>query len=436
MNSRLLKSLLLPGAAILFAAVLILETGFLSISASAVDFYYYGVFSAGVLLSWRFHSSRIFFTLLTLLLTHRALEFFSPSHTLNYGSGRIAFEVLTVLLPLNIVLFSYIRERGFSVPAITPYLGIIFFESVFVALLCRPGAKSSPALFHASFFDHALFRWSAVPEFGLFSFGVAILCITYRFFHLHQPLESGFVWALVAVFISFQKGVIHAAANAYFASAGLILLSSIIENSYLLAYHDELTSLPGRRAFNTALLRLEAPYTIAVVDIDHFKRFNDTYGHETGDQVLRLVASKLVRVSGGGKAFRVGGEEFNILFPGTKMQAALPHLEQLRAEVETSFFYVRESAERRTAPRGADRRAKPRKSPKKAKPSTASLPNMGRALSVTISIGAAEPTPQMDLVLQVIECADKALYRAKQSGRNRVETFQSPRTGRAKRKSA
>ena len=93
----------------------------------------------------------------------------------------------------------------------------------------------------------------------------------------------------------------------------------MIENSYLLAYHDELTTLPSRRAFNDAMMRLQPPYSIAVVDIDHFKKFNDTYGHDTGDvQVLRLVASKLSLVTGGGNAYRCGGEEFTILFPGKR----------------------------------------------------------------------------------------------------------------------
>ena len=153
-----------------------------------------------------------------------------------------------------------------------------------------------------------------------------------------------------------QAGGVGPAATAYWATAGLILVSSIIENSYLLAYHDELTTLPARRAFNDALLHLEEPYAIAVVDIDHFKKFNDTYGHETGDQVLRLVAAKLASVSGGGRAYRVGGEEFSILFPGKSVKDALPHLEQLRAAIGESRFRVRAGEERRSASRSPDLR--------------------------------------------------------------------------------
>ena len=125
---------------------------------------------------------------------------------------------------------------------------------------------------------------------------------------------------------------------------------SIIENSYLLAYHDELTTLPSRRAFNDALLRLQDPYSIAVVDIDHFKRFNDTYGHDTGDQVLRLVAAGLSRVTGGGQAYRCGGEEFKILFPGKTTAEVVEHLEQ-SARGDRDFGVPH--AKRRTAPSSA-----------------------------------------------------------------------------------
>src|SRR4029077_13648145 len=96
-------------------------------------------------------------------------------------------------------------------------------------------------------------------------------------------------------------------------------------------------------------LRLEDSYAVAVVDIDHFKKFNDTYGHETGDQVLRLVAAKLATVTGGGRAYRVGGEEFSILFPGKSVREVLPHLELLRSVIEGSQFHVRGGHERRSS---------------------------------------------------------------------------------------
>ena len=183
--------------------------------------------------------------------------------------------------------------------------------------------------------------WTPLPALALLAFVAAFGVLLARLLLYRKPTESGLLWALLATFLSFQVGAVGPAATAYVATAGLILISSIIENSYFLAYHDELTTLPARRAFNDALLRLEEPYAVAVVDIDHFKKFNDTYGHETGDQVLRMVAGKLAGVTGGGRAYRVGGEEFSILFPGKTAKDAMPHLELLRSVIEVSTFRVR-----------------------------------------------------------------------------------------------
>src|SRR2546425_6328967 len=75
-----------------------------------------------------------------------------------------------------------------------------------------------------------------------------------------------------------------------------------------MAYQDSLTGLPARRALNEALLRLGGHYTVAMLDVDHFKRINDHHGHDVGDQVLKMIAAKLAQVTGGGKAYRYGGE--------------------------------------------------------------------------------------------------------------------------------
>ena len=148
-------------------------------------------------------------------------------------------------------------------------------------------------------------------------------------------------WSLIAIWLALNAGGIGKLSSAYFGVAALILASSIVENSYALAYRDELTGLHSRRAFNDALLRLKPPYAVAAVDIDHFKSINDTYGHDIGDQVLRMVASKLARVGGGGDPFRVGGEEFTILFPGRTGKEIVDILELLRLNIESSTFRVR-----------------------------------------------------------------------------------------------
>jgi diguanylate cyclase (GGDEF)-like protein len=431
-----LKSLFVPGGMLLLAAVILLSGGFLSVSAAAVDFYYYLVFAAGILLAWRFHSNRVLFALIMLLLGHRAIEFFSAGRAVAIGPGRIAFEAIAFLLPINFIVLSLGHERGLSIPAVTPRLVLLFLESVFVAVICRPGETSGPAFLRVAFLHRSLFHWTKIPQLALLAFSVAFVVLLLRLLLYGKPLESGLLWSLVATFLGLQANAVDRIAIAYWATAGLVLAASIIENTYVLAYHDELTSLPARRAFNEALLRLEAPYSIAVVDIDHFKSFNDTYGHDTGDQVLSMVASRLARVSGGGEAFRVGGEEFSILFAGKSTKEVVPHLEALRTMIEESRFRVRSTPERRSAPRGAGRRIDDKQSPARRKPGRPRNPPAETSLSglsVTVSIGVAEAGPKMREVEQVIKAADKALYRAKKAGRNRVEMSGESRSRAAKR---
>ena len=426
-----LKSLFVPGGILLLAAVGMLSGGFLPISAGAVDFYYCAVFVAGIVLAWRFNASRILFALGMLLLAHRAVEFFSGGRAVSSGPGRIAFEAICFLVPLNFIVTPLLRERGLGIPAVTPRVLLLFIESVFVAVICRPGEKNGPALLHAAFLERSWFHWTKIPQLALVAFVAAFVVLLVRLWLYHKPLESGLLWALAAAFLSLQTNTVERIGVAYWATAGLVLFASIIENTYFLAYHDELTSLPARRAFNEALLRLETPYAIAVVDIDHFKSFNDTYGHDTGDQVLSMVAARLARVSGGGQAFRVGGEEFSILFRGKSMKDVVPHLDTLRIAVEESKFRVRSTPDRRSELRDGGRRKEDKKATEaRSRIASRKFPAESATgeLSVTVSIGVAEPTPKAHEVEQVIQAADKALYRAKKAGRNRVEAAGETRT--------
>ena len=416
----MLKPLVIPGGILLLVAALLLQGGLFSIPASAIDFYYYAVFITGCLLAWRFHSSRIFFILVTLVLAHRALEFFCGGNAANTVPGRTAFEVIAFLVPLNFVMISVIQERGLALSAIAPRIAVLFFQSVFVAVLSRPEETITPAFLHPHIVGQKLLHWARIPQLALASFVLAFIVLLVRSLLNHKPVESGLLWSLVSVFLGMQAAGVGKIGSAYFATAALLMIASIIENSYALAYHDELTGLPSRRAFNNSLLRLEAPYSIAAVDIDHFKSVNDTYGHDTGDQVLRLVASRLAQIGGGGRAFRVGGEEFTILFPGKPVKEVQDKLEKLRTTIEASPFRLRSGEERRrNEPRRSDRRASPRGGATSSRRTQAKAQDGN--LYVTISIGVAQPTSTVKEVEKVIQLADKALYRAKQGGRNRVE---------------
>src|SRR5713101_1524819 len=415
MHGRTWKAWLVPGGLLLaLAAALVNSSLFIQIAPS-LSFYYVAVFAAGLLLAWRFNSSRLLFSLLALLLAHRAVAFFSngpiqtgPLQTGNVlaGPGRTAVALAALLIPLNFIAFAQMRERGLSVAGIAPRFGLLFLEAVVFAVLCRP--ENSPVnLLHPGAFP--------IPLWILLSFVAAIAVFVYRLVQTRKPIEPGFAWSTAAVFLWLQFAPVGKMSDAYVATAALILAASMIETSYVLAYHDELTGIRGRRAFNESLLSLDQQYAIAIVDIDHFKKFNDTYGHDVGDQVLCMVAKRLSDVGGDGQAFRCGGEEFAIVFRNASAQEAFEHLDKLRQLIEKSTFQVRgadrraEKTAEKSAEKSGNRRAGTsqsdrRKSAKRKtaassskqrdlfpQPASQSPDHLSDHLSVTVSIGVAEP---------------------------------------------
>ena len=211
--------------------------------------------------------------------------------------------------------------------------------------------------------------------------------------------------ALVASFIACEWVDAPGAFGAFITASGAILLVSLLQESHRLAFSDELTGMHSRRALEERLHALGPVYTIAMLDVDHFKKFDDTHGHDMGDRVLRLVAERLTQVPRGGTAYRYGGEEFCILFPGLRLAQALSHIEKMRADIAACQMAV--ITEDRPKDPEAGTSLRHARSPDKT-------------LSVTVSIGVAEPDEQRATPAEVLRAADQALYRAKQDGRNRV----------------
>lgn len=186
-------------------------------------------------------------------------------------------------------------------------------------------------------------------------------------------------------------------------AACLILLLSLSSQMLQLAYIDELTQLPQRRALLSHLSRLGRRSAITMLDVDHFKKFNDTYGHDVGDQVLKLLGSVLASERGL-TAYRYGGEEFTLVFSHNKTETLAEKLEQVRARVADYPLVIRQQD-----------RPKDSKSGKQQRGSNAG----SKTVHVTISLGCAirrsgESTEQL------LKRADEALYSAKKAGRNQV----------------
>jgi diguanylate cyclase (GGDEF)-like protein len=394
LHLKTLTQRLLPGAVLVATTILLLVVP--SWREAAVGFvpaYPNAAFAAGVVLALRFRRHRVFLVVLLLAATERLVWLTADSPV-----GHIMVGAASVWLPLNIGVLGWLSERhGFRIAAAW-IIGLLAVESVVTVLAVQPEATPLATLLATSLVD-----WN-LSLVGLVTFLGAISLAAVRAGARPYPIECGTLWALVAALIGFAVGA-PSLASIGFAGAGLVLAVSLVEASYVIAYGDELTGLPGRRALTEALGRLDGTYTIAMVDIDHFKKFNDAYGHDVGDQLLRMVGARLGDVGGGGRAFRYGGEEFAIIFDGATVDEAVPHLETLRKRIETSGFALR----------GPDR---PRRRPDA--PRVASRPV--QRVSVSVSIGAAATDGGEERPEDVLDAADAALYRAKDGGRNRLCT--------------
>jgi diguanylate cyclase (GGDEF)-like protein len=238
--------------------------------------------------------------------------------------------------------------------------------------------------------------WSAGAIAGVMTVLAAVLC-GLRWLLRGAPMEAGlaFVLACVAVAIS---PLAHGAASVELTVAGVAAVLAVLYASFRMAFIDTLSGLPNRRALDEALARLSGDYAVAMVDIDHFKRFNDTHGHAAGDIVLKAVAAQIGAIRGG-RAFRFGGEEFCVLF-GANARAS-EACEAARQRVEQGRVRIRSAPNPRRRTQAVRR-------------------NEASDVRVTVSIGlaarnAVERTPE-----EVLKSADKALYRAKANGRNCV----------------
>ena len=402
---KILYSVLVPGGLLLLAATAFLQLAPPETVQALLPVFPYGVFAAGVLLGWRFERSRLVFAVIALALAEWALHHFAASPTVEASTARIVFNAVAFLLPLNLVLLSFAPERGTLTGRGLLRLALLLVQIPVVMLLTHPALLGAAAWLESSLVDVRYLGWTRLSQPALLAFAAALGLLLARCILRDTPIAKSFVWALVAAFLALNGDARDPALTLYLATAGLILVVAVIEASYAMAYRDELTRLPARRALTQALAQSGNRYALAMVDIDYFKKFNDRHGHDVGDQVLRMVASRLAEVSGGGKAFRYGGEEFVLLFPDKSMREILPHLELVRATIGSSRFTLR----------GRDR---PRKKPEKARGSRSARGE----LALTVSLGVAEADSQHATPAQVIKAADQALYRAKKAGRNRVKT--------------
>jgi GGDEF domain-containing protein len=392
---------LLPGGLLLGAAsAFVLAPGLREWVRPAVPVAAYVVTAAGILLGLRFGDVRAVFSLVVLALAEQAVHLAPPR-----GAPAPAGAAAALLVPLNLAALAWTPDRRARWSQVKLWAPLIAAQALDVALLLRPEAAEAARAFWHTVLEPVRHQWPTAGRLAPPVTVAALALALVRFALRSRPTEAGIVWALAAAFLALDTGGGRLVATLYLATGGVILVVALVEASYAMAYSDELTGLPARRALNDLLGAIGPPYAVAMVDIDHFKRFNDTYGHQAGDQLIRKVAAVLADAPRGGRPFRYGGEEFAVVFPGLSAGEAALHLEALRKAIGAVSFAVR----------GPDRRGRGRSRPR---PDASARGHVG----VTVSIGVADSAGAGATPADVVRAADDALYRAKRAGRNRLAT--------------
>lgn len=377
----------------------------------------FAVFPLGLIMGWRYNNTGLILTTAALSLSYLALFLFPDANKITIP------KAVSFLLPINIMFYSiFTKKRLLSVTGFLCMM-LIFLQIIFVFIFCRPIDTESPGLIQLIcgyffitpekvvgisevlslfFFNNQGFLFERLSTPAVVSFLFAMFFLLVRLFIYKDIITAGYFGTLVAVFLAIASSKYTPGVPVYFMVAALILVVTNIEASFFKAYVDELTGLPGRRALNETMANLGKNYTIAMLDIDYFKKFNDTYGHKTGDDVLKMVASKFAEITGGPKTFRYGGEEFTAVFRGKSIDESMPHLENFRYIIENSTFTVRT------------------KTRKKTNQSNRGSGGAKKKINVTISIGVAGSGKNHNTPEKVIKAADKSLYKAKKAGRNCV----------------
>ncbi len=363
----------------------------------------YFLFGFSLVLTHLFKQGRIAMVALAMLAAYTVIQLRLQT-PLSTGTTLLELSILTFLLPVSCTLPFLFRDTKLFSRGVAAFIFILMIFATWSYLILTH--------FYTGGFDgfeqdllYSVDKLSKLPVvlvlYCLAMIGIAgIFVLNYN-----RSIDVVIYSCVLLSSATFSFFHIPYISCILFSLSGALIIIYLISTTYYMAFNDRLTNIPGRRALELDIKHMGRKFTIAMLDVDHFKKFNDTYGHETGDDVLKLVASRMQALSGSAKIYRYGGEEFTILFKGKTAKECKRDLEELREEVQHYEMVLRDTTARPTKDSdGTEKRG----TSKNAK-----------SVSVTISIGAADSKTTRDPEA-VMKLADKALYKAKEQGRNRV----------------
>lgn len=353
-----------------------------------------------------YNRSRLLTLSLIFIITYYLIQY-GLQVSLTEPRALFIYTSINLALPLSALLLLILPERGLFNRYGVMVFSIIPLQLIIAVVVFNVYSPSIIITTIQSYFSIHPFDNYVLSVNGSIFYLISALIGFYALYKKDNETTATLFFSVIIGFIAFTCFYLDKISVVMFSVAGFIFIISLMRNSFDMAYRDDLTGLLGRRALNERLKGLGKRYVIAMMDVDHFKKFNDTYGHDVGDDVLKVVAKEIAAVRGGGTAYRYGGEEFCIVFSGRDIEYARPYLEEVRKNIGSYKMALRDAEHRpkstETAKERRGRRSKKRE---------------GKTVSVTISIGVATPGENISKADAVLKVADQALYKAKQKGRN------------------
>ena len=240
------------------------------------------------------------FLLLTLYLGYFLLDT-QVDHFRLTGQVRsdaaLTFHLGSLLLPLLYSLYAAWQERTHLLQDLVARAAVLLAVSAVTVGLAQRFPDALLQWLSVVRWPALQVEWLALIQLAYPVFVLGLVLLLVQYLRTPRPLHAaqlvglcGLLWMLPNTFI------LPNALNVMSSQIMLILLAAVVHEAYQMAFRDELTGLPGRRALNERLQRMGRSYVIAMADVDHFKKFNDSHGHDVGDQVLRVVASQLRKI--------------------------------------------------------------------------------------------------------------------------------------------
>ena len=403
-KAKTLFSFFIPGGLLFLITVIILNLRIIDkVSPNSALIYPIIVIGAGVLLGLYFKRIWLMLVILILVIADRTLLYFVANTAVTTEGGRLIYHAISLLLPINLCLFAFMKRRGDMKWQSIWFLGAILLQGCVVAFIYQYKSLGFGAFLEYSSIKWALLEHIPLSQLALFAFVIAFVYYLFLYISTHGVIERSFCWALISIFYALALSRIGPVSSIYFSTAGLIFVISVIENIYVEGFQDELTDLPTGKSMHGILSQLDTGYTVALIEVDNSERIKDNHGRRVSKQVFRSVGSKLTSVTGGGKPFCYGGEVFAVVFPGMFLQNTLPHLEELRQTIKKPGPILQSQKS-------------PGKKPKRLK----RVEILANKVQVTVSVGVAERSRADMSPQQAILKAKEALGTAKREGHNRM----------------